>query len=148
MEITGGEPLLQPKIFPLMSFLCDGGYDVILETGGQIDARAVDHRVTRIIDLKTPGSAMDHRNFTGNMGSLRPTDEINFVLVDREDYDWAKGRIVDYEIAEQVSHIWLSPAHSQLKPSDLAGWMIDDNLNASLQLQVHKYLWPDSTRGV
>lgn len=141
--VTGGEPLAQPNCLPLLSALCDAGYQVSLETSGALDISGADTRVSRVLDLKTPGSGEVGRNRYENIGQLTANDQLKFVLCSREDYDWAVSKIIEYRLDERVSDILMSPSHHQLEPRTLAEWIIADNLPVRLQLQLHKYLWND-----
>lgn len=148
VEITGGEPLLQPAVYPLMETLIGRGLEVLLETNGHVDARGVPERVTRIIDVKTPGSGMAEGDYLVNLPSLRENDQIKFVLTDRSDYDWAKEVLAAHPELGRVSAILFSPAFETLLPRDLAGWIIADRLPVRFQLQLHKYVWGPQERGV
>ena len=141
--VTGGEPLAQPNCLPLLSALCDAGYQVSLETSGALDISAADTRVSRVVDLKTPGSGEVGRNRYENMAQLTPNDQIKFVVCSREDYEWAVSKIIEYRLDQRVSEVLMSPSHHQLEPRTLAEWIIADNLPVRLQLQLHKYLWND-----
>jgi len=140
VTVTGGEPLAQQDCLILLQSLCDAGYRVSLETSGAMDISAVDERVARIVDLKTPGSGMSDRNRLQNLDELRPPDELKFVLCDRADYDWAKEMCVQYDLPSRCA-ILFSPVHGALDAADLAGWILADNLPVRLQIQLHKYLW-------
>ncbi len=141
--VTGGEPLAQPNCLPLLVALCDAGYQVSLETSGALDISGVDTRVSRVVDLKTPGSGEVGRNRYDNMAALTPNDQIKFVICTREDYEWAVSKIIEYRLDQRVSDVLMSPSHHQLEPRTLAEWIIADNLPVRLQLQLHKYLWND-----
>lgn len=147
VEVTGGEPLLQPNVHPLMSRLCDAGYELLLETGGGLDIAAVDPRVRRIVDVKCPGSGESENNRWRNLDDLRPTDELKFVVADRVDYDWAKQLIEERGLAARCP-IHLSPVWESMPPADLAAWILADRLPVRLTLQQHKILWGKDTRGV
>jgi 7-carboxy-7-deazaguanine synthase len=138
--VTGGEPLAQKNCIELLRQLCDEGYQVSLETSGAIDVSKVDARVTRVVDIKTPGSGEVSRNRWENLPLLTSQDEIKFVLCGREDYDWAKQIIVDHKINGR-SPILFSPSQDQLDPRALADWIVEDRLNVRFQLQLHKILW-------
>jgi 7-carboxy-7-deazaguanine synthase len=146
--VTGGEPLAQESVHDLMTRLCDEGFEVVLETSGALDARGVDRRVVRILDLKAPGSGEVARNHAETFDSLRPTDEVKIVVADRADYEWAKERIDTLRLADRVAAVLLSPVWADLDPAELAAWMLEDGLPATLQLQEHKILWPGVERGV
>ena len=145
VELTGGEPLLQPGAYPLMTKLCDLGHRVLVETSGSLDVSKVDPRVVRIVDLKCPGSGEVARNRWENLDHLRATDEIKFVLADRADYEWARATMQQHGLRDNVL---LSPAHGLLDPARVAAWMIEDRLPARLQVQLHKILWDPNARGV
>lgn len=140
--VTGGEPLSQKRCIGLLQRLCDAGYEVSLETSGAIDISQVDARVSRILDIKTPGSMEVHRNLWSNLPLLTPHDQVKFVICSREDYDWAKGVVAEHGLAA-VCDVLFSPSFSQIKPSDLADWIVADKLPVRFQLQLHKILWND-----
>lgn len=141
--VTGGEPLAQPNCVPLLAALCDAGYEVSLETSGALDIAPVDSRVSRVVDLKTPGSAEVGRNRYENLAELTCNDQVKFVVCSREDYDWAVSKIIEYRLDQRAGEVLMSPSHHQLEPRTLAEWIIADNLPVRLQLQLHKYLWND-----
>jgi 7-carboxy-7-deazaguanine synthase len=147
VEITGGEPLVQESSLDLMRVLCDSGYEVLLETGGSLDIGGVDRRVKRIVDFKCPGSGMAKKNLWSNVAHLRTGDEVKFVVRDRADFDWALVRIEEFNI-DRCSHILFSPVFGALEPVDLATWILKSGINARLQLQLHKFIWEPSLRGV
>lgn len=147
VEITGGEPLFQPNVHELMSRLCDEGYEVLLETGGSLPIDAVDGRVKRIVDFKCPSSDMVKKNLWENVSHLRASDEVKFVIGDREDYDWSKQMISEHQI-DRHSPILMSVVFGKLEPIRLAEWILGDRLNVRLQLQAHKYIWSPETKGV
>lgn len=147
VEVTGGEPLLQPAVHPLMTALCDAGHEVLLETGGGLDIGGVDRRVRRIVDVKCPGSGEAANNRWRNLEDLRPTDELKFVLADRADYDWARHEIAERGLGGRCP-IHFSPVWESLPPADLAAWILADRLPVRLTLQQHKLLWGKDTRGV
>lgn len=138
--VTGGEPLAQKNCLPLLTALCDAGYDVSLETSGALDIGHVDPRVSRIVDLKAPGSGEAHRNRWQNLALLTPRDELKFVLADRADYDWARTAIAEHALQERCP-ILFSPVQGSLDPRELAEWIIADRLPVRFQLQLHKLLW-------
>ena len=140
VTVTGGEPLAQPACLPLLTALCDRGFVVSLETGGALDVSAVDPRVSRVVDLKTPGSGESHRNRFDNLAHLTAHDQLKFVLCDRDDYEWAKRRIVEHKLAGRCELLF-SPSHEQLSATLLAEWILQDRLPVRLQVQLHKYLW-------
>ncbi|WP_240624320.1 7-carboxy-7-deazaguanine synthase QueE [Chromatocurvus halotolerans] len=143
VTVTGGEPLAQPACLPLLSALCDAGYEVSLETSGALPVQAVDPRVVKVLDLKTPASGEAHRNDYRNVSCLAPHDQVKFVVCDREDYEWARFKLDEYSLADRVGDVLLSPSHEQLAPRELAEWILADNLPVRLQLQLHKLLWND-----
>ena len=141
--VTGGEPLAQKGCLPLLAALCDAGQDVSLETSGALDIAGVDPRVSRIVDLKAPGSGELARNRWENLVLLRAHDELKFVLADAADYAWAKQQIAEYRLAECCT-VLLSPVAGALDPAELAGWIVRDRLPVRFQLQLHKILWNDA----
>jgi 7-carboxy-7-deazaguanine synthase len=147
VEVTGGEPLLQPAVHSLMTRLCDGGYQVLLETGGGLDISAVDPRVRRIVDVKCPGSGEAEHNHWPNLDHLRSTDQLKFVLAGRADYEWARDLIVSRSLAERCD-LLVSPVHGDLELQPLAAWVLEDRLPVRVQVQLHKLIWGASTRGV
>ncbi len=147
VEVTGGEPLLQPAALLLLAALCDAGYEVLLETGGGLDILPVDARVRRIMDVKCPASGEAENNRWENLTDLRPTDELKFVLADRADYEWAKGVVADRHLGGRCP-IHFSPVWESLPPGELAAWILADRLPVRLTLQQHKILWGAVTRGV
>lgn len=147
VEITGGEPLLQPEVHRLMSALCDEGMEVLLETGGSIDISVVDPRVKRIVDFKCPSSSMEKRNLWDNIHYLKSDDEVKFVIGTREDYEWAKDIIGKHGIPARCV-VLMGIVYGALEPRVLAEWILADNLNVRYQLQFHKYIWNPDSRGV
>ena len=141
--VTGGEPLAQKGCLALLAALCDAGHDVSLETSGALDIAGVDPRVSRIMDLKAPGSGELARNRLENLALLNAHDELKFVLADAADYEWAKQQIADHRLAERCT-VLLSPVAGALNPADLAGWIVRDRLPVRFQLQLHKILWNDA----
>ncbi len=139
--VTGGEPLAQPNCLPLLTALCDAGYQVSLETSGALDISQVDRRVSKVVDLKTPDSGEAHRNLYENMQHLTANDQIKFVICSRQDYQWAKFKMDEYQLSQRVSDVLLSPSHQQQEPRELAEWILADKLAVRLQVQLHKYLW-------
>jgi 7-carboxy-7-deazaguanine synthase len=146
--VTGGEPLLQPAVLPLLADLCDAGKTVLLETSGERDISAVDPRVHRIVDLKAPGSGESERNRWGNLALLQPHDELKLVLSDRADYEWAKDVIGRERLHERVGEVLLSCAHGELDPQQLVAWVLQDALPVRVQLQLHKYIFGPDAQGV
>ena len=143
VTVTGGEPLAQPECLELLQKLCDEEYRVSLETGGAIPINNVDPRVVVILDLKTPGSGESHRNLEANIASLKPVDEVKFVICDQQDYQWARARIQQYDLSNRVADVLMSPAYQELEPRLLAEWILADGLAVRLQLQLHKLIWGD-----
>jgi 7-carboxy-7-deazaguanine synthase len=146
--ITGGEPLLQPAVLPLMSALCDAGRTVMIETSGERDIAAVDPRVHRIVDLKAPGSGESQRNRYENIPLLTARDQVKFVLADRADYDWARALIAREQLGARVAEVLLSCVHGELDPRQLVAWVLEDGLEVRVQLQLHKYIWGAKAEGV
>lgn len=147
--LTGGEPLEQPGCFALATRLCDLGLEVLVETGGHVDATALDPRVVRIVDVKCPGSGMSKRNRLGDLARLRPQDEVKFVVADREDFDFAREVIARHGLAARGCALLFSPVHGRLDPAELSAWLVAEPLpRARLNLQLHKIVWPAATRGV
>ncbi|MEQ1757765.1 MAG: radical SAM protein [Vicinamibacterales bacterium] len=148
VEITGGEPLLQDEVYPLMERLLERGKTVLLETGGHRNTARVPASVVTILDVKCPGSGEAQRHDWSNFERLRPTDEVKFVVRDRADYDYARDVIARHGLAERVSAIHLSPVHGELDPRVLSEWVLADRLPVRVQLQIHKVIWDPQTRGV
>ena len=142
VTVTGGEPLAQKSCFSLLKALCDLGVEVSLETSGAINIADVDSRVVCVMDLKTPGSGEESKNRYENISLLKQTDQLKFVICDRNDYDWACNKIDEFDLAEHCE-VLLSPVHGELQPADIADWIIEDKLAVRLQVQLHKYLWND-----
>lgn len=147
VELTGGEPLLQDEVHPLMTRLADLGKTVLLETSGAVDTSLVDPRVRVILDLKTPGSGEAAANVWSNVDLLKPIDEVKFVLCDRADFDWAVDVIRRHDLPKRCP-VLVSAVFGQLSPTDLAAWVLESGLPLRLQLQQHKILWDPSARGV
>jgi 7-carboxy-7-deazaguanine synthase len=148
VEVTGGEPLLQAAVYPLVDALLAAGKTVLIETSGASDISGLDPRAIRIMDLKCPGSGEADRNLWSNLDRLAPHDEIKFVVSDRADYEWARGVILERKLASRVNAILLSCAFDRLAPASLAAWILEDRLPARLQLQIHKHIWHPRARGV
>lgn len=146
--VTGGEPLLQQNVHSLLSNLCDKGFIVSLETGGSLSIDKVDSRVHIILDIKCPGSAMSEKNHWPNLKILRDHDEIKFVLMDLQDYQYAIEVCRKYHLFDRAKHALFSPVHGVLDPKDLVSWINRDKLPVRLNLQLHKYIWNPETRGV
>ena len=138
--VTGGEPLAQKQCLALLRALADEGYRVSLETSGAMPIDAVDARVIRIVDVKTPASGEEHRNRYEQLALLRPEEQIKFVLCDRADYDWSRGKLDSLQLTQQCQ-VLFSPSHGQLPARDLADWILADHLPVRFQIQLHKYLW-------
>jgi 7-carboxy-7-deazaguanine synthase len=138
--VTGGEPLSQKECLPLLTALCDAGYDVSLETSGALDVAGVDPRVSRIMDLKAPGSGELERNLWSNLDYLNARDEIKIVIASRNDYEWARD-IVQQRKLDRVCPVLFSPAQGLIEAQSLADWILQDGLNVRFQLQLHKLLW-------
>ncbi|MDT3719760.1 7-carboxy-7-deazaguanine synthase QueE [Pseudomonas oryzihabitans] len=141
--VTGGEPLAQPNCLKLLERLCDAGYQVSLETSGALDVSGVDLRVSKVVDLKTPGSGEMGRNLYSNIAHLTPNDQVKFVICSREDYDWAVSKLIEYRLEQRAGEVLFSPSHGQVVPRELAEWIVADNLSVRFQLQLHKLLWND-----
>jgi 7-carboxy-7-deazaguanine synthase len=140
VTVTGGEPLAQKACLDLLARLCDAGRDVSLETSGALDIAAVDPRVARILDIKTPGSGEVERNRWANLDCLTPRDEVKFVLADEADYRWARDVLAKHRLTER-SAVLFSPVHGELPPDVLADWVLRDGLSVRMQVQLHKLLW-------
>ncbi len=142
--VTGGEPLAQPECLSLLTALCDAGYEVSLETSGALPIEKVDARVSRVMDLKTPASGEMHRNLMDNIPFLTDHDQVKFVLCNREDYDWARFQLDSYQLNNRAGEVLFSPSFGQLSATDLANWIVTDNLPVRFQMQLHKILWNDA----
>jgi len=141
--VTGGEPLAQKRCADLLRRLCDEGFEVSLETSGAVDITAADRRVSRVMDLKTPGSGEESKNRWSNLDELGGNDQIKFVICSRADYEWARAQLRDRGL-DTVCEVLFSPAWGLLEPRDLAEWILEDRLPVRLQLQLHKLLWGDA----
>lgn len=148
VEVTGGEPLLQPDVYPLMQRLLDAGKTVLIETGGHRSIADVPAGVIRIMDVKCPGSGESEKNDWGNLARLTPKDEVKFVIADRRDYEFARDLVLREDLPARVTAVLFSPVHGELDPKLLSQWVIADRLDVRVQLQVHKYIWSPETRGV
>ncbi|MDN5871897.1 MAG: 7-carboxy-7-deazaguanine synthase QueE [Nitrococcus sp.] len=142
VTITGGEPLAQRGCLCLLRMLCDRGYRVSLETSGALDVKAVDPRVIKVMDIKTPASGEARRNRWENLTYLQPHDELKFVICNREDYDWARTRVLELKLGERWS-VFFSASYGELSSRELADWILVDRLDVRLQIQLHKFLWGD-----
>ncbi len=140
--VTGGEPLAQKRCLDLLRRLCDAGYRVSLETSGALDVSEVDPRVSRVLDIKTPGSAEVERNRWENLPLLTAHDQIKFVICSRDDYDWACGVVAGHRLSERCD-VLFSPSKSDISARDLADWIVQDRLPVKFQMQLHKLLWND-----
>jgi 7-carboxy-7-deazaguanine synthase len=147
VELTGGEPLLQPEAFALMTRLADAGKTVLLETSGAVDTANVDSRVRVILDVKTPGSGEVAAMVWENLARLRPTDEVKFVLCDRADFDWSVAVVREHGLTDRCP-VLFSPAFGRVSPTELAAWVLESRLPVRLQIQMHKILWDPDARGV
>jgi 7-carboxy-7-deazaguanine synthase len=148
VELTGGEPLLQPGVRVLLRELCDAGRTVLLETSGEADVTGVDPRVHKIMDIKAPGSGESHRNRWSNLAHLTDNDEIKFVLADRVDYEFMRSVIRERGLAKCTPHVLASTVFGRLAPKDLVEWVVADKLVVRVQLQLHKHIWPADAEGV
>lgn len=142
VTVTGGEPLAQRNCIPLLEQLCDLGYEVSLETSGAISVAAVDDRVVKVIDVKTPASGEESKNKVDNFSFLTEKDQLKFVISDEDDYRWSKAFIAQHRLSNRCE-ILFSPVQNQLDAKDLAGWILKDRLDVRFQIQLHKYLWGD-----
>lgn len=140
--VTGGEPLAQKGCIELLHALCDAGYRVSIETSGAIDISKVDPRVTRVVDIKTPGSGEIARNRMENLALLRADEQLKFVICDRADFEWSRD-LLRQKALDQVCTVMFSPSFGQVEARDLAQWILDERLPVRLQVQLHKYLWGD-----
>jgi 7-carboxy-7-deazaguanine synthase len=147
VEITGGEPLIQEEVLPLMTQLAELNYKVLIETGGSLSIENIDPRVSVIMDLKCPSSKMMKKNKYDNLEFIKPNDEIKFVLGTREDYDWAREMIEKYQLLGRCE-ILFSVVFGNLKPVEVVNWMIEDSLKVRFQLQMHKFIWNPVEKGV
>jgi 7-carboxy-7-deazaguanine synthase len=148
VEITGGEPLLQKNVLPLMTMLTDAGHTVLLETSGAHDISKVDARVHRIMDLKTPGSGEGARNLFSNIEHLTQRDEVKFVIGSREDYDWSREQVERYALTQRCRAVLFSPIFGRIDPREIVEWILADRLPVRFQLQMHKFIWTPTKRGV
>ncbi len=147
VEITGGEPLVQNESLELMKKLCDEGFKVMIETGGSLPVKEIDKRVMIIMDLKCPSSKMMKKNLYENINFLKKSDEVKFVIGNREDYNWSKEMIDKYSLIEKCS-VLFSVVFGKLEPVQLVNWILEDRLNVRYQLQMHKIIWHPETKGV
>ncbi|HUL76946.1 MAG TPA: radical SAM protein [Vicinamibacteria bacterium] len=145
--LTGGEPLAQPAAFPFVTRVLDDGWEVVVETSGHVPLGPLDPRAVAILDVKTPGSGESARMHWENLDRLRAKDEAKFVIDGRTDYEWSRGVVLGRRLADRCS-VLFSPVHGVLDPGTLGRWILADGLAVRLQVQLHKYLWPDAARGV
>ena len=143
VTVTGGEPLAQPESKKLLTELSNAGYKVSLETSGAMDISGIDERISVVLDLKTPGSGELSRNLYENMAILKSTDQVKFVICDRDDYEWARFKLAEFKLLEKVCDVLFSASHGQLESATLADWILQDDLEVRLQIQLHKLLWGD-----
>ena len=148
VEITGGEPLLQKNVLLLMSLLADAGPTVLLETSGAHDISKVDPRVHRIMDLKTPGSGEVERNLWSNIEHLSTRDEVKFVIGSREDYEWSREEVQRFDLSKRCHAVLFSPIFGRIDPREIVEWILADKLDVRFQLQMHKFIWTPTQRGV
>ncbi|NCQ18018.1 MAG: 7-carboxy-7-deazaguanine synthase [Ignavibacteria bacterium CG22_combo_CG10-13_8_21_14_all_37_15] len=147
VEVTGGEPLVQSESLELMKLLCDNNYEVLLETGGSLPIEKIDHRVKIIMDLKCPSSNMEKKNLYENIQFLKKSDEVKFVLGSREDYEWTKANILQYDLQNKCD-VLFSVVFGKLQPVTVVEWILEDNLQIRFQLQMHKFIWHPEQKGV
>jgi len=147
VEITGGEPLLQPETPKLAQALTDAGYRVLVETNGSVDISVLPVGAIRVMDIKTPGSGMSERTDWANLKELRPDDQVKFVITDRRDYEWARNVVAQHDLTTKVT-VLFAPASGRLPPEALADWMVHDNLPIRFQVQLHKLVWGPDAKGV
>ncbi|MBT7982202.1 MAG: radical SAM protein [Akkermansiaceae bacterium] len=148
VEITGGEPLLQKGVLPLMANMCDAGKTVLIETSGNRDISLIDQRVHIIMDLKTPSSGESNSNRYENIKLLKPKDEVKFVIGSEEDYIWSREKLISKKLNELCGNVIFSPVFGQIKYSDMVDWIVRDRLDVTFQLQLHKFIWDPSEKGV
>ncbi|PYJ10120.1 MAG: 7-carboxy-7-deazaguanine synthase QueE [Verrucomicrobia bacterium] len=148
VEITGGEPLLQKNVLSLMTMLADAGHTVLLETSGAHDISRVDARVHRIMDLKTPGSGEVARNLFSNIEHLTQRDEVKFVIGSREDYEWSREQVERHGLAQRCRAVLFSPIFGRIDPREIVDWILADKLPVRFQLQMHKFIWAPTQKGV
>jgi 7-carboxy-7-deazaguanine synthase len=148
VEVTGGEPLLQPDVYPLMDRLIEAGRTVLLETGGQIDVSRVPGKVVKVMDVKCPGSGESDKNEWHNIDRLGSRDQVKFVIKDRIDYEFAREILSRHALDRRCAAVLFSPVHGVLEPKVLSAWILEDHLPVRLQLQIHKHIWGPDVRGV
>lgn len=142
VTVTGGEPMAQPEVLPLLTLLCDQGYEVSLETSGALELSGIDSRVIKVMDLKTPASGESAANHYPNISYLQKQDQLKFVICDEADYEWSKQKLTEYNLAERCELLF-SACSGYLEPGQLADWILRDKLHVRFQLQLHRILWPD-----
>lgn len=142
VTVTGGEPLAQPACRDLLTGLCDRGFSVSLETSGALDIGGIDSRVVRVVDIKTPGSGESDRNLPENIPALRATDQVKFVICDRDDYEWSRAFLKKHDLTARCE-VLFSPSYGQQDATELADWVLEDRLPVRFQVQLHKQLWGD-----
>lgn len=148
LMLTGGEPLEQKEIGELVKVALSLGYEVVIETNGQQDIGKVPKEAVKILDIKCPGSAMHKKNNYDNIKLLDAKDEVKFVIKDRADYEWALERCSEFYLFNRVKEVLFSPVFGAIEPIDLANWILNDKLDARMQLQMHKFIWEPNKRGV
>jgi 7-carboxy-7-deazaguanine synthase len=148
VELTGGEPLLQRDVYPLIDALLARGHRVLVETGGHVPIDDLPDEVVAIVDVKCPGSGEASKMHWPNLDVISKMDEVKFVVADRTDYEYAKDVVARYHLSDRAGAVLFSPVHGELAPSDLARWILDDHLAVRLQIQAHKYIWSPEARGV
>ena len=148
VEVTGGEPLLQDDVYPLMEKLLDSGRTVLLETGGQVDVSRVPGAVVKVMDVKCPASGESHKVEWANIDKLGSRDQVKFVIQDRGDYEFARDIVTRHALDRRCTAVLFSPVHGVLDPKDLSEWILEDRLPVRLQLQIHKHIWGANVRGV
>ena len=147
IEITGGEPLMQENVYPLMNGLIEKGFQVLLETGGSLSLEKVPRDIIKIMDIKCPGSGEHKNNHLDNLKFLETKDEVKFVILNRHDYEWSRDLIHKYKIHE-IAHILISPVYDKLELKEIVKWILEDKLPVRLQTQLHKAIWDENTIGV
>jgi 7-carboxy-7-deazaguanine synthase len=148
VEVTGGEPLLQQDVYPLMDRLLEGGRTVLLETGGQVDVSRVPGAVVKVMDVKCPGSGEAERNEWANIDRLSSRDQVKFVIKDRADYEYAREALARHALDRRCAAVLFSPVHGVMHPKELSEWILEDKLPVRLQMQIHKHIWGAEVRGV
>jgi len=148
VELTGGEPLLQKDVYPLIDALLARGHKVLVETGGHVPIDDLPDEVVAIVDVKCPASGESTKMHWPNLDAISKTDEVKFVIANRADFDYAKDVVSRYRLNDRAGAVLFSPVHGELAPRDLARWILDDHLPVRLQIQAHKYIWSPDARGV